>query len=166
MYHVGQDVTAIPEHNNDGKVMRKMTGTLVASPFFATDPDTPASLDQNSRLGCFFIFPDLSCRQIGLYKLNFTIMKVGFQNMTPGSTIPVLTTVESDEFEVYSAKDFPGMKASTPLTVDLRRQGALVSVKKGVDARKASSSKADAFGDAESRAKDAAPANSEKKKRR
>lgn len=160
-------MTAIPEPNNAGKVIRKLTGTLVASPFVAIDPDTAASLDQNSRLGCFFLFSDLSCRQIGRYKLNFTIIKVAFQNMTPGSAIPILSTVESDEFEVYSAKDFPGMKASTPLTIDLRRQGALVSVKKGIDARRGSSSKgssiSDALGDAESRAKYAASTNTDKK---
>lgn len=43
----------------------------------------------------------------------------------------MIGTVESDVFEVYTAKDFPGMRASTALTKDLKRQGATVSVKKG-----------------------------------
>ena len=131
----GQDVTAVAEPNNSGRLTRKMTGTLAASAFAATDPDLPASPVQNARLGCFFIFSDLSCRQVGRYRLKFKIMKVGSEHMVPGSSVPVLRSVESAEFEVYSAKDFPGMKASTPLIIDLKRQGALVSVKKGIEAR-------------------------------
>ena len=93
--------------------------------------------------------------------------------MTQGSTIPVLATVDSDEFEVYSAKDFPGMQASTALTKDLKRQGALVSVKKGIESRsstKGSSSKgssvSDARGDVESSAKSNASATPERRSRR
>lgn len=137
----GQDVTAVPEPNNAGKLTRKMTGTLAASPFTAVDPATPASAGRNARLACFFIFSDLSCRQVGRYRLKFNIMKVGGEHLTPGAILPVLRSVESDEFEVYSAKDFPGMKASTPLVKDLKRQGAQVSVKKGVEARRKEHSK-------------------------
>ncbi|KAG6999377.1 CTP synthase [Physcia stellaris] len=125
----GQDVTAVPEPNNAGKLTRKMTGTLAASPFTATDPDVPALADQNARLACFFIFSDLSCRQVGRYRLRFNIMKISGEHLIQGSTLPVLRSVESDEFEVYSAKDFPGMKASTSLIRDLKRQGALTIVK-------------------------------------
>ena len=131
----GQDVTAVAEPNNAGKLTRKMTGTLATSAFPATDPDIPASPIPNARLGCFFIFSDLSCRQVGRYRLQFKIMKVGSEHLLSGSRLPVLRSVESAPFEVYSAKDFPGMKASTPLIVDLKRQGALVSVKKGIEAR-------------------------------
>ena len=137
----GQDVTAVPEPNNAGKLTRKMTGTLVASPFTATDPDAPALADHNARLACFFIFSDLSCRQVGRYRLRFNIMKISGEHLIQSSTLPVLRSVESDEFEVYSAKDFPGMKASTSLIRDLKRQGALVSVKKGIEARKQEHSK-------------------------
>lgn len=168
------DVTAVEEPSvNGSKVTRKLTGTLVASPITAIDPDTPGHLDRDSRLGCFFLFPDLSCRQTGRYTLRFTIMKLGIQPMAQGSTIPVLATVDSDEFEVYSAKDFPGMQASTALTKDLKRQGALVSVKKGIESRsstKGSSSKgssvSDARGDAESGAKSPASATPERRRRK
>jgi len=37
----------------------------------------------------------------------------------------------SEPFQVYNAKDFPGMKASTPLTKRLKEQGCLISIKKG-----------------------------------
>lgn len=39
----------------------------------------------------------------------------------------------SEVFTVFPAKDFPGMKRSTPLTKALKEQGCLISVKKGSD---------------------------------
>ena len=126
-----EDVTAIPEPNNSERLTRRLTGTLVASPFVGTDLGAPASADDNASLGCFFIFPDLSCRQVGRYRLRFQIMKVIPELMVVGSRTNIIRSVESDVFEVYSAKDFPGMRASTTLTRDLKRQGAAVSVKKG-----------------------------------
>lgn len=110
-------------------------GTLVASPFIGTDPEAPPSADSNARLGCFFIFPDLSCRQNGVYRLRFTLMKVNVEMIPTGGRSSMVGTVESDVFEVFSAKDFPGMRASTALTKELKRQGATVSVKKGNEAK-------------------------------
>lgn len=110
-------------------------GTLVASPFIGVDPDAPASGDANTRLGCFFVFPDLSCRQNGLYRLRFTLMKVNVEMTPTGGRSSIVGAVESDVFEVFSAKDFPGMRASTALTKELKRQGAAVSVKKGNEAK-------------------------------
>ena len=118
-----------------------MTGTLVASPFAATDLEAPASLNRNARLACFFIFSDLSCRQVGRFRLKFKMMKVNVEQLSHGSSVPVLREVESQDFEVYSAKDFPGMQKSTSLVEDLRRQGAAISVKKGVAARRKAQSK-------------------------
>ena len=169
----GQDVTAVPEPNNAGKLTRKMTGTLAASPFTATDPDAPALADQNARLACFFIFSDLSCRQVGRYRLRFNIMKISGEHLIQGSTLPVLRSVESDEFEVYSAKDFPGMKASTSLIRDLKRQGALVSVKKGIEARKqehsktgSSTSDGNAEEECDARARPSASSSGQRQRRR
>ena len=125
------DVTSIPDPNNPAKFSRRLMGTLVASPFIGTDPDAPASETKNARLGCFFIFHDLSCRQNGLYKLRFTLMHVNVELAFTGSRGKILSTVESDVFEVFSAKDFPGMRPSTALTIDLKRQGANIQVKKG-----------------------------------
>ena len=131
----GDDVTTVAEPTHPGKMTRKMTGTLVASPFCGTDPEIPVYHDRNARLGCFFIFPDISCRQVGRYRLKFSIFKVELPPPTPGFVIPVLASIESNVFEVYSAKDFPGMKASTSLIKDLKRQGAPVSIKKGKEGR-------------------------------
>ena len=58
-------------------------------------------------------------------------MKMGPQMLHAGGEAPVLRSVETANFEVFSAKDFPGMTASTSLIRELKRQGASVSVKKG-----------------------------------
>ena len=55
--------------------------------------------------------------------------------MQAGGRIEAATIVDSDVFEVFSAKDFPGMSASSELTKELKRQGASVPVKKGNEAK-------------------------------
>lgn len=127
------DVTTVADPNNANRLSRRLMGTLVASPFLGIDPDAPASTDPNARLGCFFVFPDLSCRQNGLYRLRFTLMKVNVEMTPAGGQSSIVGAVESDVFEVFSAKDFPGMRPSTALTKELKSQGAAVSVKKGND---------------------------------
>ena len=106
-------------------------GTLVATPFIGIDPDAPISDVENTRVASFFVFHDLSCRQNGLYKLRFTLMHVNVELAVVGGRGDVVNSIESDVFEVFSAKDFPGMRASTALTRDLKRQGANIQVKKG-----------------------------------
>lgn len=51
--------------------------------------------------------------------------------MCTGEKSPIVATAMSDAFQVYNAKDFPGMKASTALTKRLKEQGCLISIKKG-----------------------------------
>ena len=144
VYTSTSDVTAVADPNQSNRMSRRLMGTLVASPFVGTDPEAPGSSDENARLGCFFVFPDLSCRQNGLYRLRFTLMKI--QNMPEGGQGSIAGSVDSDVFEVFSAKDFPGMRASTPLTKELKKQGATVSVKKGKGDRKRGSDASDRSG--------------------
>ena len=106
--------------------------TLVASPFVAIDPEAPASSNENAKLGCFFIFPDLSVRQTGRYRLRFTLMKVPMHELTEGGQGSIAAFVDSEIFEVYVAGAFPGKSASSHLIKELKRQGAAVSLKKGV----------------------------------
>ena len=115
------DETAIP--SQDRGVTRRLMGTLVASPFVGKD--------ENDREGCFFCFPDLSCRTHGRYRLKFVLMRMDMANLRPGGFMPVLASTMSDVFTVYTAKEFPGMRASTSLTRALKRQGCAISVKKG-----------------------------------
>ncbi len=107
----------------DRRTTRRLMGTLVSSPF--------VGVDENDQEGCFFCFPDLSCRTHGKYRLSFVLMRLEVSHLEPGGLTPVVTQVMSDVFTVFTAKDFPGMRASTALTKALKRQGCAISVKKG-----------------------------------
>jgi len=116
-----QDNSAMPE---DYRQQRRLMGTLVASPF--------VGLDENGEEGCFFCFPDLSCRTPGSFRLKFALVIIDPITSTQGGKkFPIKAEVMSDVFTVYNAKDFPGMQASTPLTKRLKEQGCLISIKKG-----------------------------------
>ncbi len=115
------DETAIS--GQERRVNRRLMGTLVASPFVA--------LDENEQEGCFFCFPDLSCRTHGRYRLKFVLMRIDMENLRPGGFMPVIISTMSDVFTVFTAKEFPGMRPSTPLTRALKRQGCAIPVKKG-----------------------------------
>jgi len=162
------DVTMVQDPNQSNRQSRRLMGTLVSSPFVGTDPETPESSHQNARLGCFFVFPDLSCRQNGLYRLRFTLMKVNMPNMSSpseGGQGSIAGSVDSEIFEVFSAKDFPGMRASTALTKELKRQGATVSVKKGKGQRKRGGSLSERSVSEDSDADEEAPKTKSRKKR-
>ena len=116
-----QDSSAMPE---DYRQQRRLMGTLVASPF--------VGVDENGEEGCFFCFPDLSCRTPGSFRLKFALVIIDpMARMQSGKKFPVVAQALSDVFTVYNAKDFPGMQASTPLTKRLKEQGCLISIKKG-----------------------------------
>ncbi|MCJ1413568.1 hypothetical protein MMC19_007689 [Ptychographa xylographoides] len=130
-----RDVSTIPDPNNTDRQSRRLMGTLVANPFIGNDPEVPASAKESERLGCFFVFHDLSCRQNGLYRLRFTLVSVNVDSLVTGGRMPTMATIDSDIFEVFSAKDFPGMRASSLLTRSLKSQGANVQVKKGSEGK-------------------------------
>ena len=162
------DVTSVPDPSKLNAMCRRLMGTLVASPFVAVDPEAPKSNNENARLGCFFIFPDLSIRQTGKYRLRFTLMKVPMLNMIEGGESTVAASVDSDIFEVYVAGHFPGMSPSSTLIKELKRQGAAVSLKKGaVTRQKRSGNTSEKSGDDDaSEAGDASSGTSKQKKRR
>ncbi|KAI5868148.1 velvet factor-domain-containing protein [Durotheca rogersii] len=114
-----QDCSGMPD---DYRQQRRLMGTIVSSPF--------VGLDENNEEGCFFCFPDLSCRTPGTFRLRFSLVVLD-PHSVPGSRTPVCAVAMSDVFTVYNAKDFPGMRASTALTKRLKEQGCLISIKKG-----------------------------------
>ncbi|KAI9762238.1 MAG: CTP synthase ura7 [Chaenotheca gracillima] len=115
------DETALA--SQDHRMTRRLMGTLVSSPFSGTD--------ENGEDGSFFCFPDLSCRTHGKYRLRFVMMHIETSTVPSNSFCPIVAQAVSDVFTVFTAKDFPGMRASTPLTKALKRQGCAISVKKG-----------------------------------
>jgi len=103
-------------------------GTLVASPYQAKD--------ERGIAGTFFVFPDLSCRAPGRYRLHMKLLRIDPFNMQQGAIHGTVANVITDVFSVFTAKDFPGMRASSALLKALRRQGLNVGVKKGSEARR------------------------------
>lgn len=108
-----------------GSGQRRLMGTLVASPF--------VGLDEFGKEGCFFCFPDLSCRTTGRYRLKFNMCLLDASEMMRGDRRAFVATTMSGVVTVYAAKDFPGMSSSSKLTRRLKEQGCLISVKKGIE---------------------------------
>ncbi|KFA67234.1 hypothetical protein S40285_09441 [Stachybotrys chlorohalonatus IBT 40285] len=104
---------------------RRLVGSVVGTPFVGKD--------EYDREGCFFTFPDLSCRTSGSFRLKFDIVMVGGTIVT--RRFPTLAEKKSDVFHVYSAKDFPGISANTLLAKRLREQGCDLPLKSGNDKR-------------------------------
>lgn len=120
--NANRDDTAMPG-TTDKRQQRRLMGTLVSSPF--------VGLDEDNIEGCFFTFPDLSVRTPGEYTLKFSLVVLDPSNMRLGGSAVVQSTAMSERFNVFNAKDFGGMRASTALTKKLKHQGCLISVKKG-----------------------------------
>lgn len=132
-----QDESQIEPHRPDLPATQRLMGTSVSSPF--------PGKDEHGKQGTFFVFPDLSCRSPGKYRFRFRLLIVDPMNLGTGSnTSRIQSYIDSAPFEVYTAKEFPGMRASSPLLKALRKQGLNVAVKKGREATKKSSRKAQA----------------------
>ncbi|KAF3769873.1 hypothetical protein M406DRAFT_248501 [Cryphonectria parasitica EP155] len=116
-----QDLSGMPEEYTRQK---RLMGNLVASPF--------VGYDEHDQEGCFFCFPDVSCRTSGRYRLKFSLVAL---NPRPQTKSPVKVEVLSDVFQTFNAKEFPGMSESTPLAKALREQGCNIPTKKGNDGR-------------------------------
>ncbi|RTE69646.1 hypothetical protein BHE90_015970 [Fusarium euwallaceae] len=114
-----QDFSLMPDHQQQ----RRLMGSLVSAPFVGKD--------EFDKEGCFFCFPDLSCRTPGSFRLKFSLAKVDVVRAAEVKHFPVLAVVVSDVFTVYTAKDFPGMEASTRLIKCLKEQGCIIPIKKG-----------------------------------
>jgi hypothetical protein len=123
-----EDETEVPPTEKGMPTTRRLMGTLVASPYQAKD--------EHGVAGTFFVFPDLSCRSPGKYRLRFKLLRVDPTMMIPGAIHASVGSIVTDIFSVFTAKDFPGMRASSMLLKALRRQGLNVGVKKGSEARK------------------------------
>ena len=133
------DASQIEQSRSDMAMTQRLMGTCVASPF--------PGKDEAGRKGTFFVFPDLSCRSPGRYRFLFRLIVVDPVHMINGGTTKIQTQIYSDPFEVYSAKEFPGMRASSGLLKTLRKQGLNVAVKKGREATKKSNRKTHDDGD-------------------
>lgn len=113
----GEELPTQPEE----KYARVMMGNIFANSILLED-------DKGVR-GYFYIFPDLSIRVEGRYRLKFDLLHLVLPpDMVPGGHRVVAEKL-SDIFVVYAAKKFPGMTESTELTKAIARQGVKISVR-------------------------------------
>ena len=103
-----------------------------------------AYLDRPSEAG-YFLFPDLSVRHEGRYKLAFTLYEetkepadFDVEDGDPPETqhFAFRMEIESEPFTVYSAKKFPGLTESTSLSRNLSDQGVRVRIRRDVRMRR------------------------------
>lgn len=112
-----------------------------------------AYLDRPNEAG-YFLFPDLSVRHEGRYRLTFNlyeetkedkdkdpdspdfhVVAPGFVNATGGS-FDFRMEVKSRDFVVFSAKKFPGLTESTALSRTVAEQGCRVRIRRDVRMRR------------------------------
>lgn len=110
------------------RYQRRLTGSTVGTPFFGKD--------ENGQEGCFFPFSDLSVRTLGKYRLKFNLIMLDTSRPGQKRHFPILAETFSEPFDVYTAKDFPGISESSKLVRALREQGCIISIKKGNDKKK------------------------------
>ena len=126
-----EEMSGMPD---DYARQKRLMGSLVASPFVGTD--------EYGEEGCFFCFPDISCRTPGRYRLKFVLVVLDWP-LRPTSMSKIRAELLSHVFQTYSAKDFPGMLESTPLAKALKFQGCNIPAKKGNDKGGKADGKAD-----------------------
>ncbi|KAI4225236.1 MAG: hypothetical protein L6R36_004062 [Xanthoria steineri] len=127
--------------------MPVLTGMPVAGMAYLDRPD-PAG---------YFIFPDLSVRHEGKYRLNFNLYEEVKEPrdedatpqtataagdkplagpMTPQAHVHFRLEVRSHPFAVYSAKKFPGLAESTYISRVVAEQGCRVRIRRDVRMRR------------------------------
>lgn len=102
-----------------------------------------AYLDRPNPAG-YFIFPDLSVRHEGKYRLRFALYEETKEEVYPVPQDPLepreycthRLDVKSKPFTVFSAKKFPGLAESTALSRIVAEQGCRVRIRRDVRMRR------------------------------
>ncbi|KAJ2477609.1 hypothetical protein IWW56_004229 [Coemansia sp. RSA 2131] len=89
--------------------------------------------DESGQRGCFFVFPNLSIRLEGRYRLRFTLIKLPEMQRAALMAPKCMCSTFSDAFDVYSIKTFPGMIESTALSRALAQQGLKIPIRNTQD---------------------------------
>uniref|UniRef100_A0A0B7JM18 Velvet domain-containing protein n=1 Tax=Bionectria ochroleuca TaxID=29856 RepID=A0A0B7JM18_BIOOC len=97
-----------------------------------------AYLDRPTAAG-YFIFPDLSVRHEGQYRLSFSLFETTKEEIdfdmdpTDGDLPPGVDwrmEIKTNPFDVFSAKKFPGLMESTALSKEVADQGCRVRIRR------------------------------------
>jgi hypothetical protein len=126
--------------NNDPARLTVLTGTPVAGMVYLDRPDQAG----------YFIFPDLSVRHEGKYRLGFSLYEelkdpkdsdqldeaAAAAAAQGEAQITHRLEVKSQPFTVWSAKKFPGLASSTQLSRTVADQGCRVRIRREVRMRR------------------------------
>ncbi|KAL5361803.1 velvet factor-domain-containing protein [Aspergillus floccosus] len=133
-----------------------------------------AYLDRPTQAG-YFIFPDLSVRHEGVYRLNFHLYEEtkDTKDLNEGAPLPPAVNtgkpsapksfldfrleVVSVPFTVFSAKKFPGLTTSTSLSRIIAEQGCRVRIRRDVRMRRRGEKRSDDYEFDEERAYRSSP---------
>jgi hypothetical protein len=105
--------------------------------------------DDQDEWGLWFVLQDLSVRTEGSFRLKYSFVDLHDateQNNLVQTYAEVLATCFSDMFRVYSAKKFPGVIESTPLSKAFAQQGIKIPIRKDVKVSNADEYDDDAIG--------------------
>ncbi|CAE6470197.1 unnamed protein product [Rhizoctonia solani] len=111
-----------PSSTAGGQYTRTLVGPLSAN--------ASRLVDAENQPGIFFLFQDLSVRTEGTFRLRMRLMNVGAHpapnahaTHVTTTSAPILAQTFTEPFTVYSAKRFPGVPETTPLSVAFGTQG-------------------------------------------
>ncbi|TIA88746.1 hypothetical protein E3P99_02426 [Wallemia hederae] len=109
----------------DGETLSKpqsqiLQGSLTSSAHYCRRRN-----DDDKSYGCFFYFSDLTLTTEGVYRLKFLLTTV----CEPSAPAPVLNSVITNPFTVFTAKKFPGMAPSSDLAKSLAAQGVKIPIR-------------------------------------
>ncbi|KAK5110855.1 hypothetical protein LTR62_005566 [Meristemomyces frigidus] len=122
-YPLNPQYTALPVNQQHTMFTRNLIGSLTVSAARLTD-------DKNST-AWWFVLQDLSVRTEGKFRLRMNFIDVGaLSGGLQRGRAPVLAHVFSDEFQVFSAKKFPGVIESTALSKCFAHQGIKIPIRK------------------------------------
>lgn len=168
LYNANFFLFATLEHSRQIAHGRVQTPSANTPPILTGMPVSGmAYLDRPQEAG-YFLFPDLSVRHEGRYRLSFNLYEEtkedkdkdiersldGKSPMTDSmhpeqASFDWRMEVKSDDFNVYSAKKFPGLTESTALSRTVAEQGCRVRIRRDVRMRRRDGKPADNYDNAE-----------------
>ncbi|EJD01948.1 uncharacterized protein FOMMEDRAFT_141163 [Fomitiporia mediterranea MF3/22] len=122
------DPDALPPPSEADKLSRVLFGESYAH--------ACSILDLSGRPTLYFVFADLSVKLEGLFRPRYRFFDL-FSRTGDSADVPILAQCFGGAFAVYSTKEFPGLKASTPLTKHLSRWGIRVNIRETERKRRA-----------------------------
>ncbi|KAF2645666.1 hypothetical protein P280DRAFT_465454 [Massarina eburnea CBS 473.64] len=116
---------APPTNSGAGMFTRNLIGSLSVN--------ASKLKDTENKIGFWFVLQDLSVRTEGTFRLKMNFVDVG--SSTHANTLntgraSILATCFSEPFQVFSAKKFPGVIESTPLSKAFASQGIKIPIRK------------------------------------